>query len=315
MRAPARELHGARTAAVVVTAAGLLGLFAGGCATPESQRAAEAAGAEARPSAEVLRDPIWDDGRAEFSVYDGITRLEGRERAFTARVIVVKEDFVRDLLVKSDAGPVAGKTFEVLKLNYLRDVPTGMYDFHQMASVFFERTTFRAVKYAASSMESCGLTFVVAKPEDGRLAHVSHSYWDAEGDRTQTIEWSQNAVFYDGLPLWLRGFDLAEPARREMQVLPTQLQSRVGTPAVEAATLQFEGADETRGGRYAVRMTHGRGEDRLWFEPEAPHVLWRWEKANGTVLELRRTQRVPYWERTAPEDAALVGEPREVRLP
>ena len=294
---------------------GLAGALAGGCSESPSQRGAEASAADVLPSAEILRDPLWDDGRAEFSVYDGITRLEGRERVFVARVIVVKEDFVRDLLVKSEAGPVTGKTFEVLKLNFVRDVPTGVYDFHQMASVFFERTSFRAVKYAASSMESCGLTFVVAKPADGRLTHVSHSYWDEEGDRTLTLEWSPGAAFYDGLPLWLRGFELARPARHEIRILPTQIRSRVGTPSIEPATLELRGPDEGRGGRYAVRLEHAGGEDRLWFETAAPHVLWRWEQANGTVLELRKTQRIPYWERTAPEDAALLGTPKEVALP
>ena len=266
-------------------------------------------------SADFLRDTVWDDGQAEFSVYDGVTRLAGLERRFTAKMIVVKEDFVRDLLVKSDEGPIAGKTFEVIKLNYVRDVPTGMYDYHQMVSVYFDRRDFHPVKCAASSMESCGLTYVIAKPERRRLRHTSHSYWDGEADRVLDLNWPPGTAFYDALPLWLRGFDLQTPARRQWRFLPSQLKNRVGTPEVEFATLDFAGPDASQDGRLLVRMTHRAGEDRLWFESVAPHVLWRWEKASGTVLALRNTQRIAYWERTAPEDAALLGEPVEVRLP
>jgi hypothetical protein len=303
----------------LLVACGLLGLSA--CSPSESPQGDGGSASSFRDalrpahSADPLRDAVWDDGQAEFSVYDGVTRLEGQERGFTAKIIAVKEDFVRQSLVKSDEGPIPGKTFEVIKFNYVRDVPTGMYDYHQMVSVFFDRRDFHPVKYAASSMESCGLTYVIAKPERRRLRHTSHSYWDGEADRVLDLNWPPGTAFYDALPLWLRGFDLETPARRQWRFLPSQLQNRVGTPEVEFATLDFEGPDASRDGRLLVRMTHGAGVERLWFEREAPHVLWRWEKANGTVLALRKTQRIAYWQHTAPEDAALLGEPMEVPLP
>ncbi len=264
-------------------------------------------GALASPvSAALARSPAWDDGRAEFSVYDGVGGFEGKDREFVAKIIVVKEDFVRDLLVKSDPGPLPGKTFEVLKLNYLHDVPTGVYAFHQMASVFFDRETFEPVKFAMSSMESCGLTYVVAKPAGGVLHYASHSYWDREGDRETTLEWKEGAVFYDSLPLWLRGLDLTKPARFSIPLFPPQISSRIGRPALSRAEIEVLGPDPGHGGRLRVRVRHARGEDRLWFASEPPHVLWRWEKGNGTTLTLRKTMRLAYWERTEPEDEALL---------
>ena len=297
-----------RPAGPALTALLLVALSAAGCGT---QRAEALDGL----TAELARDALWDDGNAEFSVYDGRTRLERRERSFEAKIIVVKEDFVRQQLVKSDHGPLPGKTFEVLKMNLVRDIPTGLYTFHQMVSVFCDRQNLQPVKYAASSLESCGLVSVVAKPRDGSLQHVSHSYWDEEGDRTLMLEWPPNAAFYDALPLWLRGFDLEAPARFQIELLPTQWRNRVGTPELTRASVEFLGPDTARGGRLAVRLRRGEVEDRLWFEAENPHVLWRWEMGDGTTLVLRRTMRVPYWQRTAPEDQALLGSPQEIAAP
>lgn len=263
-------------------------------------------GATAAVSADLARSAAWDDGNAEFSVYDATGRFEGQERAFTARILVVKEDFVRGSLVKSDHGPVPGKTFEVLKLNYLHDVPTGTYAFHQMASVFFDRESFLPVKLAASSMEACGLTYAVAHPDGNTLRHESHSYWDEEGDRQLALAWEEGAVFYDSLPLWLRGLDLTKRARYEVPLFPTQVRNRIGNPVLGRAEVELRGPDRARGGALAVAVRHPGGEDRLWFRKAEPRVLARWEAADGRVLVLRKTLRIPYWERTAPEDEELL---------
>ena len=85
---------------------------------------APAAGAAGAGGAFGL-DPIWDDGKAEFSTYHGTTERYGKTRATEARIIVVKEDLVRSTLVKSDAGPLPGRTLEALKMNFIADFPTG----------------------------------------------------------------------------------------------------------------------------------------------------------------------------------------------
>ena len=258
-------------------------------------------------SPEILVSSIWDDGKAEFSVYDGTGVFEGRERNFEAKIIVLKEDFVRDLQVKSDHGPVPGRTTPVLKMNYFHDVSTGVYAFHQMVSVFFERDTFRPVKLAMSSTEGCGISYLVAKPEGKILEHSSHSYWDDEGDRNLEVAWSDEAVFYDALPLWLRGLELGQPGSYVVPLLPSQISSRIGNPKTVTAQIEVTGATPRgKTGRFAVTVRHDGKEDRLWFDSEAPHVLVRWEKANGTVLKIRKTMRLAYWKYTAPEDAALL---------
>jgi hypothetical protein len=157
-----------------------------------------------------------------------------------------------------------------------------------------------------ASMESCGLTYVVARPESTTLAHDSHSYWDGEGTRRFLLEWEEGAVFYDSLPLWLRGLDLGKRARYEVPLFPTQVRSRIGSPLLAPAEVEVLGAGKGRARDFQVRLRHAGGEDRFWFARESPHVMKRWEAADGRALVLRKTMRLAYWERTAAEDEALL---------
>src|SRR6185369_11104934 len=68
------------------------------------------AGAPPSTATQVFADRLWDDGKAEFSIYSGTTPRYGQARATEMRLIVVKEDLLRDALVKSDRGPVPGRT-------------------------------------------------------------------------------------------------------------------------------------------------------------------------------------------------------------
>src|SRR5437879_1214370 len=107
----------------------------------------------------IFASPLWDDGKAEFSVYSGVTNRYGQERATDAHLVVVKEDLLRQSLVKSDAGPLPGRTVTAIKLNFIADFPTGTYTYHQMATVMFERATFDVLKETMSHTEGCGITF------------------------------------------------------------------------------------------------------------------------------------------------------------
>src|SRR5260370_35221465 len=44
----------------------------------------------------IFASPAWDDGRAEFSVYEGRTNRYGQDRPTEAHGIVVKEDLLRE---------------------------------------------------------------------------------------------------------------------------------------------------------------------------------------------------------------------------
>ena len=73
-------------------------------------------------------------------------RFDGR-----ALLILVKEPWAPNLDVKADRP--RGDGFEVMKLNHVRDVATGIYTYHQMASVYTRRDSGALQKIAATSSE------------------------------------------------------------------------------------------------------------------------------------------------------------------
>lgn len=264
--------------------------------------------------------PLWDDGKAEFSSYVGTTERYGQARPTTARIILVKEDLLRATLVKSDAGPVPGKTVEVLKQLFLADFPTGTYTYHQMASLFFVRSTLEPLKEAMSHTEACGITFVRIGPEGGRLMHEAHSYWDGEADRRVPIIWptpERPHIHWDALPVWLRSIPRGQRSGGAIKVwlLPSQVSGRspLANTRPVAATIRM-----ASNGRERVRVPFGEipafrytvesptGRDTFWLAAAAPHTLVRMATAAGRRLELLKTQRLDYWDHRAIGDERLL---------
>jgi hypothetical protein len=261
---------------------------------------------------DLLADRLWDDGQAEFSVYEGTITRYGASRALAARIIVVKEDMDLAQRVKSDAGPVAGKTRTVIKQNYLHDFTTGSYDYHQMTSTFLDRGTGRLEKLAMSSTEGCGITFVELLPQARGWRHVSHSYWDGEADRDRMLVpgAGRTIVAADALPLWLRRLDLSRAQSFEVDLLPSQLAGRVRAAAFVPATIEAVGRPDRHGLPVRVRFTGAGGKvrtDRYWFDRSWPHTLVRFEGGDDpTVLERVKTMRLAYWQKNAPGDERLL---------
>lgn len=266
------------------------------------------------------RDAIWDDGKAEFASYVGTTERYGQSRPTTARIILVKEDLVRSTLVKSDAGPVPGRTVEALKQIVVADFPTGTYAYHQTASLFLDRATLDLLKEAMSHTESCGITFVTIGLERGRLMHEAHSYWDGEADRRVPVVWpvpERPHVLWDALPVWLRSLPRPVVGAGAISVwlLPSQVSGRSPLSATRpaAATIRLKpGGPETvrvpfgdvPALRYVVESPAGR--DTFWIAAASPHALVRLATAAGRRLELRKLQRLDYWNHHAVGDERLL---------
>lgn len=261
--------------------------------------------------ANPFADALWDDGRAEIALYAGTTPRYGIERPLSARIIVVKEDLLLATLVKSETGPVPGRTVEVLKMNLIADFPTGTYDYHEMASVFLRRADLSPLKETMSHTEGCGITFVRVGPRDGRLAHEAHSYWEGEADRVIPIEEPRGELLWaDALPVSLRRWaGPGEAFERRVWLLPSQVSGR--SPAANArpvqATLRLVGTvplsvpDGEHQARYFT-VTAAQGTDHYWFDAAAPHVLLRLETAAGRRMVLENVTRLDYWNHTGPGD-------------
>lgn len=238
------------------------------------------------------RAGLWDDGKAEYCAYDVTWARYGHHWPGTALLVLVKEPWAPDLDVKADRPRADG--FDVLKLNHIRDVPTGIYTYHQMASVFLRRIDGSLRKLAASSAEACGIS--TALLVDGRLETAS--YFDGQGVRSQ--DWPEGALPEDGLPALLRDY-VAGSAPESLPLFPSLLAGRYADLAPAPWRVEKRAPAPVRvgeGERSGVELRLSRGEDWLsyTFEQEPPHLLLRHERRDGTAYRLAKCERLAYWE-------------------
>ncbi len=269
--------------------------------SPGAEPAAEAALEQARGA--WRRAPVWDDGNAEFCAYEVSWRRYGELYDGRALLILVKEPWAPDLDVKADEARPDG--FDVLKLNHVRDVATGVYTYHQMASVYLRRDDGALRKLAAMSSEGCGLTTAWAL--DGSLE--TRSYFDGQGETRRP--YPPGALPEDGLPAMLRDF-LEGAAPAEISVLPTLLAGRLPEPEPVAYRLSRRAASTKvpAGAFETIELELAAGERRLTyaFDREPPHLLVRHTRDDGTTYELAKCERIPYWTMNRPGDESWLPE-------
>jgi hypothetical protein len=243
-----------------------------------------------------MQNELWDDGNAEFATYEVTWSRYGNLYPGRATLVLVKEPWAVDLGVKADTPRQDG--FDVIKLNHLRDVPTGIYTYHQAASIFLKRSTGEMVKLSSSSAEACGLT--TAQWRDGYLE--THSYFDGQGDRR--TKWPAGAWAWEALPAVLRAFVGGE-APGSLEVFTPLLESRLAELRAYTWHLEREPIDAARvpaGEFAAVSITLRRQDETMtWiFDATFPHVLLRYRASDGTEYRLAKVERLPYWSQHQP---------------
>lgn len=250
------------------------------------------------------RAPLWNDGNAEVSVYDARDVKYGAPRASRAILIVVAEDLLQDRLVKADRPSAEPSTRRVLKLNHVRSIQTGVYAYQQMLSVYAGADRLEPVKLTVTSHEWCGNSFVEWRSDRASLA--IRSYFETPGDTDVPLS-ADGAVFYDALPLALRGLDFERTGPGTLRVIDTVFTSRPTAPAVEAAHLEVT---RPRGAAvFRVLLRRGERADTFEFEPAFPHRLVRWDRSDGGSMRLTDSRRFRYWEKNAPGDERLLQPP------
>jgi len=245
------------------------------------------------------RAPLWNDGNAEVSVYDARDLRYGLPRASRATLIVVAEDLSPGRLVKADHPEAQPRTLRVLKLNHVRSIPTGVYVYNQMLSAFLDADTLHPVKLSMTSHEWCGNSFVEWR-SDTRVLEI-RSYFEPVGDSDMPLD-PAGAIFYDTLPLVLRGLDFEHAHEGRLRVLETVFASAPVPPRAEDAILRVV----TAPAGYRVTLERGTRKDIFEFETAFPHRLRRWERPDGGLLSLVESKRFAYWQKNHPGDEKLL---------
>ncbi|MDX1582222.1 MAG: hypothetical protein R3338_01355 [Thermoanaerobaculia bacterium] len=255
----------------------------------------------------------WGDGKAELSGYDLKMPRYGEVRDGTAALIFVTEPFTVEPRVKAD-GPNArtGTVFQVMKLNLIRDFPTGIYDYNTMSSVFVGLEPFAGLpagspaKVTFSSQEWCGQVWEQATYHPETIDVVSHSYFGGEADQAFTIErggdlWTEDQLFH-----WARGFALPDPEREsaEVRMLPTLLEARLSHDPLEPRRVRLRRSVgheriEVPAGTFETTIHEAESTERtwrFWVETDHPHRIVQWRVSTGERGRLRGSERLPYWE-------------------
>lgn len=265
----------------------------------------------------------WQDGKAELDGYRYTVTRYGQPRHGTAVMIFVTEPFSDRKRVKVDHPNANPKdTFEALKLNFVRDFQTGIYDYNTMSSLFVRSRDFSPVKISFTSAEWCGHVYEEMLFEGARIADRYSSYFEDESG-SRELNLKEKGLAEEELCIRLRGLRgewLKPGERRKVPFLASAFYRRLAHAPLSwaEATIERGGKAETitvpagRFGAYVYTVTvPGVRQGRFWIEEGYPHriVRWEWKPVAGSAAggshrspaealdagELTGSLRVPYW--------------------
>lgn len=265
--------------------------------------------------------PHWSDGKAELNGYDLVQPRYGQLRTGKAVLVFVTEPFSRSRGVKVDRYDRDNPDhFTALKLNHVRDFPTGLYDYNLMTSVFVDPARdFAPVKVTFSSQEWCGHVFEEARFGQNAAGQAAasvaiNSYFEGETDtRSLPVAQTEDALFIQLRGLMARTL----PARStSMTALPSAMMRRLRHVVAGPGTIKVEWSAPRSvtvpAGTFSVRSaTWTRptgGTCTLDVEVAYPHRITGWQCTDGERAKLRGSTRLPYWKLHAEGDQKYLKE-------
>lgn len=249
----------------------------------------------------------WFQGEAEVNFYDASVVKYAHPRKTRDIVhILVSEKHDPDLLVKADDWRQPGLV-DMLKFNYVVSVPTGIYSYQQMMSVFFQHRDSQVAKMTLASHEWCGNTFKELVHFGSESRFEFNTYWDGQGNGSYEVDFPRNMTLYDALPVQLRMLEWRPGLVVGFGLVGSQFSSKASRPEVAPARLRVLDGEKitVEAGEFEahpVVVEHAAGVDRLWFEAAFPHRMLRWETHDGHRYALRKSEKLAYWKLNQPGD-------------
>jgi len=263
----------------------------------------------------------WFAGKAELSRYELKQARYGEIHNGDAVLVFVTEDFRTDTQVKLESASDGNDT-PVLKLNFLKKFPTGIYDYSMMASIFSPidlKAYPRSLKVNCTSQDWCGQTFTQLNLRKGNYTLNEFSYFEREGDNytslvATTLEdeiWTRIRLNPDELPVGA------------VEMIPGIMASRLRHRPlkVEKAQARFEKytGNEFQGTRlktYVVEYPESNRTLAITFDEVFPYSIAGWQEtyqsgwgANAKELTTTATRTHfllnDYWNLNGVSDAPL----------
>ena len=245
----------------------------------------------------LQNNSYWGDGKAEFNIYEAQIARYGIPRPTEVLHILVREPFDPKQLVKPDNANQPD-AIQVLKLNQILHVPTGLYVYQQMHSNFWRVDNAQLLKFSLTSNDSCGNTSKEARREGDKLTYEYHTYWDGMAGGTESVTLPANGYFYDELPWLVRTIDFSKPAGFEVQLAGTTINSKKDSLSFKPAKISFKSTER----EIDVTVEHAGGTDHFILDRDFPNLLREWRAADGSRLKMKRSLKVAYWNYNKPGD-------------
>ena len=286
-----------KTLSLLLLAAGLAGLSVAATSRPAEQSVP----AELQPAGDWASDPIWYDGLVEKTTYAAVKTIYGEPRSYEATFLTNKEQHDRATWTKANGST---DTVEVWKHNQIEVVPTPNYDYKFITTSHFTTDALKLTRFDCTSQEWCGTSFkqFMQNGDDG-YEYFGFSYMPEAGRTTGTVEASDKPIVpFNGLSLFLRGYDFEAREPLNLWILPDQKSNRATKWKPQHATARF--VEETDDGYRLSVDTSPAGEGQMSiqvnlglfvFAKDRQHVMLSANMGNGDTYELKSQERVNYW--------------------
>ena len=237
------------------------------------------------------------------------------KRCYQVHLKLVKEQVKKEL-------PTEKVASSVLKLNFIRKFPTGIYDYSLMTSVFtpiFQNKVTAPLKTTTSSQEWCGHSWLqLNRREEGYVFH-SASYFEQEGDRKGKLG---ELMLEDALWGQIRLNPALIPEGKQ-QVLPGTQYLRFAHKEIKAYEAiisrgEYQGTEIPGEQLWVLKVEYPELNRSLEivYEEAFPYAIMGWKERRlsgfgAAAREMETTairkavMKSPYWEKNKKEDAPL----------
>lgn len=259
----------------------------------------------------------WYNGEAELNTYHLKQVRYGEEREGEAVLVFVTEDFLTTKQVKKESNTSADAT-SVLKLNFIRKFPTGIYDYSMLTSTFSpinQKKFVFPIKSTSSSQEWCGHSWLQFNLKADNYKYQSFSYFESEADEDNTIK---KGLLEDGLWNQIRINDELIPTG-ELEIVPSFHYLRFAHKEIMPYSATIKKGDyllDDMGSKKLkeIVVTYPGLERKLQiiYEAEFPNQIigWKetrnsWGKLMTTTATLKGQLNGPYWNQNSNSDTHL----------
>lgn len=259
----------------------------------------------------------WYAGKAEILSYELQQVRYGEVRDGEAILVFVTEDFLSKKQVKKESNTNAAST-PILKLNFIRKFPTGIYDYSMMTSTFSplnEKKFAFPIKSTTSSQEWCGHSWLQLNLKKDKYNFKSFSYFESEGDELGEVN---KMVLEDAIWNQIR-IDPKLIPEGEQRLIPSAHYLRFAHKKVkgyDANIVRSRYKEKDMQGEDLVQLRISypslNRELSIIYESNFPFKIvgWKesrnsWGKKMTTVARIKGELKSDYWSQNKNQDAHL----------